>query len=182
MVSSRAAIAIVTWTATAIGAVGAGLAALSALGAGITDQTVMPMSMAQVQAALAEPFSATPRASRTPRPVATPHAPRTPRVRPAPRPALGVQPAAAVTRSLNSPGGNVIARCERNLAYLVSWTPMQGYRADDARRGPAAGVSVHFESSDRKIEIIISCRGGRPVATVGTEGRRHHEDEGWEHG
>jgi hypothetical protein len=87
-----------------------------------------------------------------------------------------------VTQSLNSEGGNVLARCEQNLAYLVSWTPMQGYSANNARRGPAIGASVEFESGDRKITMIVNCRAGRPTATVHTDGRPHHDDDGgWDH-
>jgi hypothetical protein len=195
-VSSRTTLAIVAWLATAITAAGAGLAALSTLGAGITDRPVEPMSLAQVEAALAEPLPATPRPSpvaghvsvtpqpsRSPRISATPHASPT-RVHhtwtPRPRPtAVPTRSSVPVARSLNSEGGTVLARCEQNLAYLVSWTPMQGYSADNARRGPALFVSVQFESRDHEIKMIVSCRGGRPYANLHDD--RSHDDEGWDH-
>ncbi|MEV0349467.1 hypothetical protein AB0H88_27150 [Nonomuraea sp. NPDC050680] len=194
--SSRAVLAIAAWTATAMGAVGAGLFALSAIGAGIIDRTVEPMTSAQVQAALADAVTDTPRASSTPRPSptatpsTTPRASRSPRTSKAPHAWVGPSPtqvtrsAVGAPRSLNSEGGNVLARCEQNLAYLVSWTPMQGYRADDARRGPATDVSVQFEAGDRKVTMTVTCRDGRPAATVRADGHtRHHDDdggEGWE--
>lgn len=48
------------WAATAAVATGVGVAAISVLGAGITDHGVRPLTSAQVERALASPATATP--------------------------------------------------------------------------------------------------------------------------
>src|SRR5439155_12282407 len=53
-------------------------------------------------------------------------------------------------RVLTSTGGTVVARCVDGGAYLVSWSPAQGYRAEEVRRGRAAVARVSFAAS-RKI-------------------------------
>jgi hypothetical protein len=170
----RAAIVLAAWTTTATTAIIAGLAAISVLGAGITDRTVKPMTSAQVREALAQPAPAAP----TPKPTAA----ATPRRRHHPKAVVPHRIAPpSVTRSLNSPGGSVLARCEASTVYLVSWTPQQGFGANNARRGPAFQTSVEFESAGREFTMVVSCRAGRPVADVRTESYRRHEERSDDH-
>jgi hypothetical protein len=133
------------WAATAAVATGVGVAAISVLGAGITDHGVRPLTSAQVERALASPATATP-------------VPGT----------AGSTPAGAITRGLSTPGGSVLARCDpAGDAYLISWTPAQGYAADDAHRGPAAQAWVEFEADhDNTVTVQVTCRSGVPTATT----------------
>jgi serine/threonine-protein kinase len=71
--------------------------------------------------------------------------------------------------SLGSPGGTLIARCDRANAYLVSWSPAQGREVEDHLRGPARSTMVTFEgdndsNDDRQVTVTVTCRSGQPVA------------------
>jgi hypothetical protein len=61
---------------------------------------------------------------------------------------------------LASPGGTVVARCTGNVAYLKSWSPLQGFLVDAVARGPAPGTRVTFESAHRTVTMRISCVSG----------------------
>lgn len=76
-----------------------------------------------------------------------------------------------MTRALTSSGGSAIARCTGGTAYLVSWSPAQGYEVDEYERGPDDRARVKFESEsdDRKVRITVTCRNGVPVRSVETE-------------
>lgn len=141
----RTVVGIGAWAVTAAVATGIGVAAISVLGAGITDRGVRPLTSAQIERALASPEAASPIPGTS-----------------------GSAPAGAVTRGLSTPGGSVVARCDpAGTAYLVSWTPAQGYAADDAHRGPAARVWVEFEAGHgRKVTVQVTCRSGVPTATT----------------
>ena len=69
-------------------------------------------------------------------------------------------------RVLTSTGGTVVARCVDGGAYLVSWSPAQGYRAEEVRRGRAAVARVSFAAS-RKIVLYVRCVAGVPQLHVG---------------
>ena len=66
---------------------------------------------------------------------------------------------------LTSAGGEVVASCEAAGAYLISWSPLQGYEADDVNRGPAATARVAFESGTQLVTMVVSCSAGVPSAT-----------------
>lgn len=51
-----------------------------------------------------------------------------------------------VTSALRSRAGQLVARCDGTTAWLETWSPNSGYRVDEVVRGPAAQVSVWFES------------------------------------
>lgn len=141
----KAAAAFVGWVAGAISASAVGLFALSAIEIGPVNQTSVP----DLPAATADStggVSATPTATH--------------------KPSSG----AAVDRLLNSAGGNVVARCSAEGAYLVSWSPAQGYKAEDVRRGPAAAAKVSFEYHDGgQYEVTVRCVNGVPQAAVKRE-------------
>ena len=62
------------------------------------------------------------------------------------------EPAGAAGTVLTSQGGTVLAECRPAGAYLVSWSPTQGYEADDVARGPgrhgAGGLRIRRELGD----------------------------------
>ena len=79
---------------------------------------------------------------------------------------------------LRSDGGFVVARCQGGQAYLVSWTPEQGYEIYDVRRGPASITSVEFEGARGHVRLDVTCDNGVPQAHVQQEA----EDDGREEG
>ncbi|MCO5972653.1 hypothetical protein [Actinoallomurus soli] len=162
----RVLIGITAWAAAAAVSTGIGIAAISVLGAGITDRGVRPLTPDQVERALA--------AGTTPAPAAT--TPATPTAPAATATSQGTSgaPAAATTRALSTSGGSVLARCgPADAVYLLSWTPAQGYGVDDVKRGPASRASVKLEADHgRKLVIQVTCRSGVPTA-VTTKGGRH---------
>lgn len=155
----RTILACLTWAATAALAVGAGEAAISVLGAGITDHEVKPMTAGEVERALAQPYTPA-----TPQPTA-PTATRTLAV-PGPRVTV-TRTATTATHSLSSPGGSVVVRCDHETAYLVSWSPAQGFAVGQTKRGPAQEVSVQFIAGPVRFVMAIGCQGGNPVSVGG---------------
>lgn len=71
-----------------------------------------------------------------------------------------------IERVLSSPGGTVVARCRGAQVYLASWSPAQGYRADDVRRGPAVEARVKFESAAGEFVVDVRCVSGVPHHTI----------------
>jgi hypothetical protein len=67
---------------------------------------------------------------------------------------------------LTSADGSVLASCQSAGAYLVYWSPDQGYTADDVTRGPAAVASVTFSNTAGGVVMRVSCQSGTPVAHV----------------
>jgi hypothetical protein len=65
-----------------------------------------------------------------------------------------------------SPGGSVLAECRSAGAYLVSWSPVQGYEATDVIRGPASTARVVFESDANSVTVTVSCPDGAAGAPV----------------
>ena len=62
----------------------------------------------------------------------------------------------------------MLAECRPAGAYLVSWSPVQGYQADDVARGPAATARVVFESSANSVTVTVTCPDGAAGAPVAT--------------
>lgn len=121
--------------------------------------------------------------SRAPTPTLTPTALPSPMPTPAPtptrtpdQPAAGTSSAAPPVTSaapqatagtlLISAGGSVLASCQPGGAYLVYWSPAQGFEAGNVVRGPAAVASVQFEQGQTELTMIVSCSSGSPVAQV----------------
>jgi hypothetical protein len=67
---------------------------------------------------------------------------------------------------LASSAGDVVATCQAAGAYLISWSPLQGYEVGDVSRGPAAAARVTFESHADELTMTVSCSGGVPSATT----------------
>jgi len=162
------------------------LLAVSLLGQGIAASPGQQLTADAVNQALArEAYDASAAATRTaPPPVPTPPATRPAATSPAasqaapapPAPsATAAAPAAAPAVSAASPsagtvltslGGSVLAECRPAGAYLVSWSPVQGYQADDVARGPATTARVVFESSANSVTVTVTCPDGAAGAPV----------------
>jgi hypothetical protein len=80
---------------------------------------------------------------------------------------------------LESGDGSVMASCQPGGAYLLYWSPDQGFRADDVFRGPAAIASVTFRGPAASIVMRVSCSAGDPVAHVY---RASSDDDGGDEG
>ena len=93
---------------------------------------------------------------------AAPPAPSAPPAR-SPSPAAG-SPADGTV--LTSRGGTVLAECRPAGAYLVSWSPVQGYEATDVTRGPVTTARVVFESDANSVTVTVSCPDGAAGAPV----------------
>jgi len=162
------------------------LLAVSLLGQGIAASPGQQLTADAVNQALArEAHDASEAATRTaPPPVPTPSATRPAATSPAASQAAPAPPAPSATAAapaaapavpaaspsagtiLTSMGGSVLAECRSAGAYLVSWSPVQGYQADDVTRGPAATARVVFESSANSVTVTVTCPHGATGAPV----------------
>jgi serine/threonine-protein kinase len=104
--------------------------------------------------------SADPTASPTPHPTGRTGA--TPTPTPSPTPTHTTPPPTVLT----SQGGSVVAECLSAGAYLLSWSPTQGYEAGQVLRGPAPTVQVAFQSYANTVTMVVSCSTGVPTATI----------------
>ena len=168
------------WLLGAGTATAGSLLAVSLLGQGIADNPGQQLTAAAVNQALAreaqdtsEPgtMAAQPRVRTPPvtmpaatRPAASPAAPAPSATTAAP----GAVASPAAGTVLTSPGGTVLAECRPAGAYLVSWSPVQGYEATDVTRGPATTARVVFESSANTVTVAVSCPDGAAGAPVAT--------------
>ena len=69
---------------------------------------------------------------------------------------------------LTSPGGTLVASCAGARAYLVSWSPQQGFGSTGVIRGPATSARVTFTGGQVTVTMIVSCDAGVPTATSTT--------------
>jgi serine/threonine-protein kinase len=125
------------------------------------------------------PSKARPRKSRSPsapppQAQAQPHAQAQPQAKPAvsqPQPSPSAQPTSGTTATpastvLTSQGGTAVAECVPGGAYLLSWSPTQGYEVGNVTRGPAATTQVVFASTANSVTMVVSCSSGVPTATT----------------
>jgi hypothetical protein len=148
---------VVAWLVGAVAAVGVGMLALSLIGDGLTTHTVQPLSADSVAR---EASAGT-------------GAPGTPSAGPT------VSPSASGTEKVvSSAGGTAIVRCTGGAAYLVSWSPEQGYGAHDVARGPGPVASVTFESDNGKVYLTVRCTGDEPRPTVSQRSDDHGGGKG----
>jgi len=71
---------------------------------------------------------------------------------------------------LTSQGGTLVASCADAHAYLVSWSPQQGFGSTGVVRGPATSARVTFTSAQLTVTMVVSCDAGVPTATATTVG------------
>jgi hypothetical protein len=63
----------------------------------------------------------------------------------------------------------VVATCESAGAYLITWSPAQGYEVDRfIVQGPAPVASVRFETNTLAVTMKITCPNGSPVESTTT--------------
>ncbi|MFB4300366.1 hypothetical protein [Actinomadura sp. NTSP31] len=171
--SKHSVLAAAVWSAAAVVGVAAGMAAISAVGTGITERGVKPMTPDQVNAALAVP--PTPPG---PPPTSAPASPPSPHAPPRPAPTVTVtQQVTASITNLASEAGDVVARCDHGQPFLVSWTPAQNFSVGDSNRRPPGAVFVRFQSAGRLFTVTVTCHADRPSAAVRVDRRdddRHH--------
>ncbi|MBX6748525.1 MAG: hypothetical protein IRY85_02450 [Micromonosporaceae bacterium] len=78
--------------------------------------------------------------------------------------------------------GIVTVHCDGALASLVGWSPNPGWRADDPVRGPAAEVSVRFESDvAADYKVTATCAQGVPVVNLGPDDHHGGGDDDDDH-
>jgi hypothetical protein len=162
-VRSRVLFGAGAWLLGAVSATVGSLYAVDLLGQGLLEQHTKQVSVAMVNAELAQDDSAAPSrppaSSQTP----TPSPPVTHRP-PATHPA--VQPSTSAGKILTTGGGNAAASCEPGGAYLLYWSPAQGFEVDDVSRGPAPTASVTFSNSTDGFVLTVTCSSGVPVKHV----------------
>ena len=156
------AASVIAWTLGAAVSVSVGLLALSLIGVGLTngsgDHLTQPVGRADepVVTITPPPPSDDPSATPTAAPTAT--------------------AAVGASHTIDTAGGIVVARCEAGGAYLVSWSPSPGYRADNVDRGPKAEARVSFEGNGREINIRVTCIGLTVHSSI--ENDDHHGGRG----
>jgi hypothetical protein len=181
-VHSRIFLGIAAWLAGASAATGGSLLAVSMLGQGMTSGGEEQQSVTSVNRALAK--EAAERATVRPRPAIVPQravslpasrvaapppvarhtAPPRP---PAARPSASPPPSGSAGGTLlTSQGGTLVASCAGARAYLVSWSPQQGFGSTDVIRGPATNAQVTFISGQLTVTMVVSCDAAVPTATV----------------
>jgi hypothetical protein len=67
---------------------------------------------------------------------------------------------------LTSSGGTVVAQCAAAGAFLVSWSPQQGFQASSVARGPATTARVVFATTASRVTMVVSCVSGAPTAAT----------------
>ncbi|MFE9093420.1 hypothetical protein [Streptomyces sp. NPDC007264] len=99
------------------------------------------------------------------------------------RPAPAVSPSQTTghTDAVASSGGTALAACGTAGAYLVSWSPAEGYRVESVSRGPSRVASVTFASSHSLVVLRVGCSSGVPTAQVDTASEDDAEHEGDDH-
>lgn len=181
-VHRRILFGVAAWLLGAATATAGSLLAISLLGQGITGNSSQLLTQDAVNRALAsEAAEASPSVSPTMRPPAKgkPTASRTsagpsaastsvastsaPPSSPAPTADTAPTPAGGTV--LTSSGGEVLADCQAASAYLISWSPLQGYEVTSVTRGPAATARVTFGSDANRVTMVVSCSAGVPSAT-----------------
>jgi len=170
-VSSRFLVGLGAWLLGAVTATTGSMIAVNELAHGLLDAQSQELGGSTVSADLVPSASGTggsPAASVAPsRRARAPAAKATRSADPGSNAALsgsaGQNPAGTL---LESSAGSVMATCEPAGAYLLYWSPDQGFETDDVLRGPAAVASVLFRGPTSSIVMRVSCSGGTPVAHV----------------
>jgi hypothetical protein len=186
-VHRRIVLGVAAWLIGAGAATGGSLLAVNMLGQGMTPGGGEQQSVTTVNRALAKEAAA--RAAILPRRAGPRHAGprhagpwRLAAARPAARtatssraagqaaapgpPAGRASPGATGGTVLTSEGGTLVASCAGARAYLVSWSPQQGFWSAGVVRGPAASARATFTSGQLTVTMVVSCAAGAPAATT----------------
>jgi hypothetical protein len=181
-VHRRILFGVAAWLLGAATATAGSLLAISLLGQGITGDPGQLLTQDAVTRALAsEAADASPPVTAPSRQLTSPSASASasatpaatgtstshaadPATAPATAPAPGAADGGTV---LTSAGGEVVASCQPAGAYLISWSPRQGYEVDGVIRGPAVTARVTFSPvtvspTAREVTMAVSCSAGVP--------------------
>ena len=170
-VHSRVFLTISAWLLGAIAATGGSLVAVALIGQSIDGPATQQLTASGVNHALAADHNGSGSSpTDSPSATATPARPSAKATTSAP--VAGASPAAAAPTGtlLSSAGGSVVATCYPAGAYLISWSPQPGYTADDVLRGPAAAAQLQFEAASQGVNVVVTCAGSVPSASVTTVG------------
>ncbi len=162
----RVLTSLAAWLVGAGVAVTVGVLALSLINSGFASGAVQPVPEDGpiLTAPSPSPLPSTSPDSPSPSPSPSRAAARTAPAAPSPSGSGSPSPSGTggPIRQLASTGGTVIARCTDAGAYLVSWSPAQGFEVDDVHRGPARVAAVAFVSPDQKVWLAVHCVAGIP--------------------
>jgi hypothetical protein len=159
-VHGRIYLAVAAWLLGASAATGGSLVAVSLLGQSLAAPPTQQLTVAAVNRALASDSKG--RAAASPSASAA-----SPSAAPA-FPSPSATPAATAGTLLTSSGGSVVAACGSSGAYLISWSPQQGYLAEDVVRGPAPLARVSFLAGQSGVTMSVSCTASTPSAAITT--------------
>ena len=193
---TRILIGIGAWLLGVATATGGSLLVVSRLGEGIAGSPGQQLTVSMVNRALASETAEKPapvpsiRLGGTATPItrpATPPPSALPSASPIPQPTSGTGGTGSTSGTggtggtggtvLTSSGGTVVAGCQAADAYLLSWSPQQGYEAGGVVRGQAATAQVVFTSDTRVVTMVVSCSGGVPSAATHVSGGPTGGDE-----
>ncbi len=161
-VHTRVLLAAGAWLLGVVAATGGSLAAVSLIGQSLAAPPTQQLTVSAVNHALASGGQDPERPAAQPsRGARHRHAAGTPSAS-----ASASAPATSAGTLLSSPGGSVLAGCAESGAYLISWSPQQGYAADSVVRGPAATARVVFLAGSAGVRLTVTCAGQVPTAMV----------------
>jgi hypothetical protein len=180
-VRTRIFIGVGAWLLGVVTATCGSLLAVSLLGTGfgVSAGQGQQLTTAAVNAALAsapKERAAAPAGHRSPAPPNAHHARAKHASSPPVTPAAPAAPAqdAQTGTLLASQAGTVVASCGPAGAYLISWSPAQGYGSGQVLRGPGPAADVTFDAGVHALTMRVSCRSGVPVAATSWG----HDDDG----
>jgi hypothetical protein len=71
---------------------------------------------------------------------------------------------------VETPGGTVLARCDRSRASVEALELAPGFQVVEETRGPGViRAGIVLASSDEQVRVDVECRSGEPVTTVHVE-------------
>jgi hypothetical protein len=144
---------IAAWTLGVVAAVSVGLVALAMIGSGLTANPVQPLSQD-----MGDQPPLTAAGSPSSHPSSRPTQPS---------PTSSAEPRTDDTQRLTTTrGGTVVAKCHGDEAYLLYWSPAQGFAVQEVLRGPARVARVTFKGMGREIKISVSCVANVPQSDI----------------
>ncbi len=89
-----------------------------------------------------------------------------PSTEPPPPPGPADPPSTDELRVFATAAGSVVAGCQEDEAYLVSWTPADGFRVKKAEAGPSISASVELQDRSVLVVITVTCQSGEPGVAI----------------
>ena len=87
-----------------------------------------------------------------------------------PPPGEAEPPSTDGVRVFATAAGSVVAGCQEDQAFLVSWTPADGFKVKKINAGPSTSASVELQDRSVSVVITVTCHTGEPGVAV--DGRR----------